>query len=136
VFGADPGSANLPAAVVVQSLTVLAFSGIGILSASFTMVFKRVDPVNFLFGSASTLLGGVFYPITILPKWLQPISYLVPLTYSLRGMRRAIMPGEPLSALVTDVLPLMLFAAILLPLGFMAFRYAVKRANIEGSLTQ
>ena len=51
MFGADPGSANLPAAVVVQSLTVLAFSGIGILSASFTMVFKRVDPVNFLFGA-------------------------------------------------------------------------------------
>jgi ABC-2 type transport system permease protein len=80
VFGADPGSVNLRAAVVVQSLTVLAFSGIGILSASFTMVFKRVDPVNFLFGSASTLLGGVFYPITILPGWLQLISYLVPLT--------------------------------------------------------
>jgi ABC-2 type transport system permease protein len=50
-------------------------------------------------------------------------------------MRRAILLGEPLSALATDVLPLMLFAAILLPLGLMAFRYAVKRAKIEGSLT-
>ena len=78
----------------------------------------------------------MFYPITILPGWLQLVSYLVPLTYSLGGMRRAIQLGEQVSALVTDVLPLMLFAAILLPLGFMAFRYAVKRAKIEGSLTQ
>jgi ABC-2 type transport system permease protein len=58
------------------------------------------------------------------------------LTYSLNAMRRAILLGDPLSALAADLLPLVLFAVILLPLSFVAFRYAVKRAKIEGSLTQ
>jgi ABC-2 type transport system permease protein len=136
LFGADLGQTNLVAAMVIQVLTILAFSGIGILSASFTMVFKRGDPINFLFGSFSTLLGGVLYPVTVLPGWLQPVSYLIPLTYSLRAMRRAILTGDSLSALSPDVLALCLFAAVLLPMSFLAFRYAVKRAKIEGSLTQ
>jgi ABC-2 type transport system permease protein len=136
LFGADLGQTNLVAAMVIQVLTILAFSGMGILSASFTMVFKRGDPINFLFGSVSTLLGGVLYPVTVLPGWLQPVSYLIPLTYSLRAMRRAILTGDSLSALSPDLLALSLFAAVLLPVSFLAFRYAVKRAKIEGSLTQ
>ena len=51
-------------------------------------------------------------------------------------MRRAILLGDPLGALMPDLLPLVLFAAILLPLSFVAFGYAVQRAKIEGSLTQ
>lgn len=136
VFGVDLGHANLGAAAVIQVLTILAFGGIGILSASFTMVFKQGDPVNFLFGSVSSLLGGVLYPITVLPDWLRPVSYLIPLTYSLSAMRRAILLGEPLAALAADVVPLILLGVVLLPLSFVAFRYAVKRAKIEGSLTQ
>jgi hypothetical protein len=38
--------------------------------------------------------------------------------------------------MASDVVALLLFAAILLPVSFVAFRYAVKRAKIEGSLTQ
>jgi ABC-2 type transport system permease protein len=136
LFGVDMGNANVLAAVIIQVLTILAFSGIGILSASFTMVFKRGDPINFLFGSVSTLLGGVLYPVTVLPALLQPISYLLPLTYSLRAMRRAILLGDSVQSLVPDILALACFAALLLPLSFVAFRYAVRRAKIEGSLTQ
>ncbi len=136
VFGVDMGNANILAAVVVLILTILAFSGIGILSASFTMVFKRGDPISFLFGSVSTLVGGVFYPIAVLPTWLQPLSYLLPLTYSLSAMRRAILQGDSLSALAPDIVMLGMFAAVLLPLGLVAFQYAVRRAKIEGSLTQ
>jgi ABC-2 type transport system permease protein len=136
IFGVNLSSANLGAAVVVQVLTILALSGIGVLSASFITVFKQGDPIQFLFGSVSTLLGGVLYPITVLPHWLQPISYLIPLTYSLSAMRRAILLGDGLSALRADLLPLALFTAVLLPLSFVAFRYAVRRAKIEGSLTQ
>ena len=51
VFGVDLNSANVPAALVVLLVTVLALSGIGILSAAFIMVFKRGSPVNFLFNS-------------------------------------------------------------------------------------
>jgi ABC-2 type transport system permease protein len=51
-------------------------------------------------------------------------------------MRRAILLGDGLSVLRTDLLSLALFTAVLLPLSFVAFWYAVRRAKIEGSLTR
>jgi ABC-2 type transport system permease protein len=50
-------------------------------------------------------------------------------------MRRTILLGDPLGALMPDFLPLVFFAAILPPLRLVAFGYAVRRAKIEGSLT-
>ncbi|NIN63559.1 MAG: ABC transporter permease [Anaerolineae bacterium] len=136
VFGVDMCSASILAAVVVLILSILAFSSIGILSASLTMVFKRGDPISFVFGSVSTLVGGVFYPIAVLPTWLLPLSYLLPLTYSLNAMRRAILQGDSLSALAPDIVMFGMFAAFLLPLGLVAFQFAVRRARIGGSLRQ
>jgi ABC-2 type transport system permease protein len=136
VFGADLRHANLLSGLVILLLTILASSGIGILSASFVMVFKRGDPVNFLIGSLSSLLSGVYYPVEVLPAWLQVAAHLFPLTYALAAMRRALLLGEPLAALWREALALAAFSALLLPLGLLAFRLAVRQAKKDGSLTQ
>ena len=136
MFGVNMGNANLFAAMIILILTVICFSSLGIISASFIMIFKRGDPVNWVFGSVSALLGGVLYPITVLPGWLQIFSYLLPITYSLRGMRLALLQGYSLAALGLDILALLVFSVVLLPLGILCFRYAVKKAKMEGSLTQ
>jgi len=134
-FGVSITRPNIPAAFLVLILTVLAFSSLGIISASFIMVFKRGDPLNWLMGSFSTLFGGVLFPITILPGWLQTISYFLPITYSLRAMRHALLQSYPFRALGFDILILALFSAILLPLGVYAFGVGVRRAKKDGSLT-
>jgi ABC-2 type transport system permease protein len=136
VFGADLRNANVPAGLVVLGLTVVTLSGIGILSACFIMVFKRGNPVNFLFGSLSALLGGVYYPVAVLPDWLQILARFFPLTYSLDAMRRALLTGESLAGLWREVAVLAVFSVLLLPVSLVAFRYAVRRAKRDGSLTQ
>jgi ABC-2 type transport system permease protein len=145
LFGVNMSDANLFAAMIILILTIICFSSLGIISASFIMVFKRGDPVNWVFGSVSAnwvfgsvsaLLGGVFYPITVLPIWLRFFSYLLPITYSLRGMRLALLQGYSLSALTLEILALIVFSVLLLPLGIICFRYAVKKAKMDGSLTQ
>jgi ABC-2 type transport system permease protein len=136
VFGVDMGNANLFAALIILILTIICFSSLGIISASFIMIFKRGDPVNWVFGSVSALLGGVLYPITVLPGWLQIFSYLLPITYSLRGMRHALLQGYSLAALGLDIVALIVFSVVLMPLGILCFRYAVRKAKMEGSLTQ
>ncbi|MFB0534598.1 MAG: ABC transporter permease, partial [Anaerolineae bacterium] len=73
-FGVDLSQANLLAALLIQILTILTFSSLGIISASFIMAFKQGNPLNAVLGTASSLLGGVYYPITVLPFWLQPFS--------------------------------------------------------------
>lgn len=136
LFGAPLGQANLATALCTLLLSLLAFSGLGILSASVILVTKRGDPVNFLFASLSTLLSGVYYPVGVLPGWLQPVSTLLPLTHALKAMRLALLEGAGLAQVAPDLALLALFSLLVLPSGVFAFRWALRRARQEGSLTQ
>jgi len=136
VFGADLGQANIPAALLVMVLSIASFSGIGILSAALVLIVKKGDPVAWLLGGASSLLAGVYYPITVLPSWLEPLSRILPLTYALDAMRLAMLKGYSISELRFDILVLLGFTVILTPMAFLVFRKALKRAKMEGSLIQ
>jgi ABC-2 type transport system permease protein len=126
---------NIFAATVILILTIITFSSLGIISASFVMVLKRGDPVAWAFSAVSTLLGGVYYPITILPDWLQMLARLLPITYALEGMRLALLQDASVNEILPQIVALIIFSVILLPGSLFSFRYAVKRAKIEGSLT-
>ncbi len=117
-------------------LSIASFSGIGILSAAVVLVIKKGDPITWLFGGVSSLLAGVFYPISVLPAWLEPVSHILPLTYALDAMRLAMLKGYSLYEVRFDVLVLLGFALVLTPAAFLAFKSALKRAKTEGSLTQ
>jgi len=134
LLGVSLAGANVLAALIILVLTIVCFSSIGILSASFIMIFKRGDPINMLFMSTSELFGGVFFPISVLPAWLQTVSHLLPMTYSLNGMRHALLQGYTLRELTPEIGTLVLFSAILVPLSLLAFRYAVRKAKMEGTL--
>ncbi len=86
--------------------------------------------------SASALLGNVFYPSEDMWPALRTLSRFLPITYALRGLRRALLKGSRFSDLLPDIEALVLFVAILVPLGVLAFRLAVRRARQEGSLVQ
>ena len=136
VFGFSLHNANILGALIILTLSVTSFSGIGILSAAFIMVFKRGSPIQWLVASLSYLLSGTLYPVSVLPDWLQKISLFLPLTYSLHGMRSALLLSHSLKKLVPDIIALVLFTAVLLPAGLAAFGYATSRAKQDGSLTQ
>ncbi len=129
------GKVNYPAALVILLLTIITFSSLGIIAASFIMVLKRGDPITWMFNALSTLLGGVYYPISILPGWMQTIARLVPITYALEAMRKALLSSASFAELLPEILALTLFSVILLPLSLAIFKYAVRRAKMDGSLT-
>ena len=134
LLGVNLAGANVIAALVVLLLSIIAFASIGILAASVIMVVKRGDPITALFGNAANLIGGVFYPIAIMPDWLQTVAYLLPITYSLRAMRLALLSQATWTDVAPDLVALLLFCLILVPLSLLAFRYAVERARADGSL--
>ncbi len=45
-----------------------------------------------MFGIAP--LSAVFYPVTVLPAWLQPVSLLLPTTHVFEGMRAIVLQNE------------------------------------------
>lgn len=135
LFGFPLRGANWPGAVLVLAASVLAFSGLGILSASYLLVFKRGNPVNWAVLGLSTVVGGMLYPISVLPAWLQYVARLTPVTYSLEGMRAAILGHASLRELLPSIGALLLFAAVLLPASFAIFSWALRRTKITGTLT-
>jgi ABC-2 type transport system permease protein len=122
------------AAFIILILTVTSSGSLGIIAAAFIMIFKKGDPITWLFITASSLLGGVFYPITVLPEFLQKLAVLLPITHSLKGLRGALLAGHSYIDLSVHMGALVLFTIIFMPLGILTFAYAVKRAKKEGSL--
>jgi len=134
VFGVDLGRANYLGGLVVLVLTLASFSSAGILAAAAVMVFKRGDPVEFLFGNASRVFSGVFFPVAVFPGWLQRVAWALPLTHALEGMRRTLLMGASLPSIAGSLLYLVLFSLISLPISIVLFRYAVANAKVNGTL--
>jgi len=127
---------NLILAIIVLVLITLIFASIGIISASFVMVFKRGDPLSVFFGVVSMLLGGVFYPVGELPTWLQKLSYFLPITHGLDGLRNILLKGMSFSEIIPQIAALLVFLALFGPLSLFCFKRAVIRAKREGTLVQ
>ena len=135
VFGMKLGHVNGPGALAVFALTALCFLSLGVLSASFTLVYKMGNPLGWIFGGLSGLLGGMVFPVAILPSWLRWASSLLPVTYSLDGMRRSLLASAGFADVLPDIAVLAAFNAVLLPLCGLAFRAAVRKAKKDGTLT-
>ncbi len=135
-FGLALGQVNLAATALVLILTLLAHLPLGILAAAFILIFKQGDPVTTILGSVSGLLGGVYFPVAILPGWVQIIARFLPFTYALEGLRQAVLNGRSISQLGHQILILAAFAAVLLPLSLAVFAWAVRQAKRLGTLSQ
>jgi ABC-2 type transport system permease protein len=134
LFGFPLGAASWAAVVAVLIATLLAFSGMGILSASYLILFKRGNPAKWFFLGLSSVAAGMLFPITVLPDWLQVVARLNPVTYALDAMRAALLGGAGFHAVWRPLLVLLLFAAVLLPLSMAVFAWALRRTKTTGTL--
>jgi ABC-2 type transport system permease protein len=121
-------------------LTTMVLSCLGILSASFAMVFKRGDPFGIFLGTGSALFSGVFFPTQLISQYagsrVASISRILPATYGLDGIRRVLIVGQGFSEVREPLVTLLVFLAVLLPFSLWVFGRAVRRAKREGSLIQ
>ena len=83
----------------------------------------------------SGLVRGVMYAISVLPGPLRFLARLIPVTYSLEGMRAALLGGAGWRELWPSIAALLLFATILVPLSFLVFAWALRRTKVTGTLT-
>src|SRR5262249_34332303 len=114
---------------------LLAFSGLGILSASYLLLFKRGNPGKWFLLGISSIVGGMLFPVSILPPWLQFIARLNPVTYALDAMRAALLGGSNIFELWRPLVVLLVFAAVLLPASSATFAWALRRTKATGTLT-
>lgn len=134
-FGFSVHGANWFGAALVVLVSIFSMAGIGILSASYLILFKRGNPAKWLVVGLAGLVSGLMYPISILPRPLQIVARLIPVSYSLEGMRAALLGGATLREIWPSIAALLIFAVVLLPLSFAVFAWAVRRTKITGTLT-
>jgi ABC-2 type transport system permease protein len=135
LFGFPLRAANWFSVLVVLVATMLSFSGLGIFSSAYLLLFKRGNPSKWFFLGISSIVGGMLFPISVLPHWLQIIAHLNPVTYALDAMRAALLEGASVVAIAQPLLILLLFAVLLLPTSMLAFSWALQRTKSTGTLS-
>jgi ABC-2 type transport system permease protein len=128
-------AANWLAVAAVLLATLLAFSGMGVLSASYLLLFKRGNPAKWFILGVSSIAGGMLFPVSILPPWLQLVAHLNPVTYALDAMRGALLDGASVFSIARSLLLLLVFGAVLLPISMAIFSWVLRRTKITGTLT-
>ena len=136
IMGVDFSHANIPATLLVLSFSLLTFVAFGVLSAATILWLKKGDPLAWILGGMGTLLSGAYFPIDVLPAWLQKVSFLIPITYSLDALRLTILKDYSVAMISGQTLILGVMAAVLLPLSLGIFAVMVRKGRIEGTLTQ
>jgi ABC-2 type transport system permease protein len=135
LFGVSFPRVHALSLALALTLVLLACLGLGLLSAAATMLARRTNPIAVLLGSASLLLGGVAYPVSVLPPWLRTLGRALPLTHALEAVRGAMLLGAGPSALARPLVALAVLAAVLVPVGIALFLLVLRRARVDGSLT-
>jgi ABC-2 type transport system permease protein len=135
ILGVSFHNAQPLSVALVVPFVLMAFVGLGLLTAAGTMLTRRSNPVAMVLGAASMFLSGVVYPVSVLPPWLQSAGRLLPLTHALEALRRALLIGASPRELLPSLGALALFGCLLTPAGLGLFVYALRRARVDGSLT-
>ncbi|MFH2204590.1 MAG: ABC transporter permease [Elusimicrobiota bacterium] len=133
-LGVDFSHAAWLTAAVTLLLVVASFSALGVLAGSFILYFKRGDPVNWIMGTLSQFLGGVYFPVAVLPSWLGGLALLLPVTHGLHAMRLALFEGAGLGEVARPLLILLGFSVFGWPLALAALRAALDSARRRSNL--
>lgn len=71
-------------------LMIIPFIALSFIALSFVLYFKQADPINSLITLSISIFSGILYPVSVLPKFMQDISYLIPLTSQLDSVRHVL----------------------------------------------
>jgi ABC-2 type transport system permease protein len=133
MFGVSFAQADWVGFVTVLVTSGAALAGIGVLLGAVVLVMKRGEVLTGALTFAMGLVSGAFFPVDVLPSWIQPLSKIVPTLYAYDGLRSAIFEGEGWAG---DALALIAFAAVGLPLGIWCFGRSLLHSRRAGTISQ
>lgn len=134
-FQLDLGEANLVGGLLMLVAGSLSFIGLGIVASVMPLLFpERGAQMTHVIQALLLLISGVYFPVSVLPEWMQALSRLSPATYVLEGMRAALLDGATIGSLVGLLARLLLIGLIAIPVGLAIFRQAEMYAKRTGKL--
>jgi ABC-2 type transport system permease protein len=134
-FGLHMPNANFLSALVVIGVASISFVGIGMMTAVLPLISpEKGTQFGYVGQGLMLVVSGVYYPVSVLPEFMQWIATISPATYALRGVRHAILDGASVAALWGDIWPMLIIGVVCVPLGIWVFRRGEIHAKKHGKL--
>jgi ABC-2 type transport system permease protein len=125
--------ANYTAAVELLAIASVSFIGVGMMTAVLPLISpEKGTQLGFVAQGLMLVVSGVYYPVSVLPGWMQWIAKISPATYALRGNRQQVLHGTGLAW--ADVWPLLVIGAFSIPIGLVVFKAGERYAKKHGKL--
>lgn len=135
VFGL-PLAATSFLAIPVALLGVIAFMPFALLIVSVVLAFKQVAGVSQFIVSGIAIVGGLYFPIALLPEWIRWASYIQPFTPATDLMRHLLVNTPLVHPAGVELLKLVGFSVVLLPIGFTLLRASIRYGQRSGTIAE
>jgi ABC-type polysaccharide/polyol phosphate export permease len=126
------------AAVGPLVLVLLAFIpflwGLSLIGAGSMLTFRRGGGVAGIVGLVLVVASGSYFPISVLPEWLQSFAEKNPVTVAVDGVREALLGTASASDAIGDATTILPYAVVALVVGLVALRLALQRERRRGTL--
>jgi ABC-2 type transport system permease protein len=134
-FDLSMPDADFVTAVVVLLAASVSFIGIGMMTAVLPLISpEKGAQLGFVAQGVLLVVSGVYYPVDVLPGWMQTIAAVSPATYALDGVRRAIMEGDGITTMGHDLATLAVIGIVCVPAGLALFSAGERYAKRNGKL--
>jgi ABC-2 type transport system permease protein len=136
LFGLHLHWSTVPLSVPVMGLALLAFLPFGLLFAALTVQVKQGAVGTSWVIALLSIVGGLYFPVSLLPQWLQTISRAQPFTSATSLLRHLLVgtgAGEPASE---ALLKMGLFAALLVPASLFVLSAAIRSSQRRGTIIE
>jgi ABC-2 type transport system permease protein len=134
-FGLHMPKANFFSALVLLAVASVSFVGIGMMTAVLPLISpEKGTQFGYVGQGLMLVVSGVYYPVSVLPEFMQWLAKISPATYALRGMRHAILDGAGVGAVWGELWPLIVIGIVSVPLGIWVFQRGEVHAKKHGKL--
>lgn len=111
--------------------TVLSLGTLGLVMASTFIRYRHANALSNLLEYPVWLVSGLLIPVSLLPGWAAPISWVLAPTWGVRAVRESALGGSPLP----DIAMCFGLAAVYLVLGTVLLTWFERLAREEATLS-
>jgi ABC-2 type transport system permease protein len=136
LYGLQLHWSTVPLSIPVMVLTLLAFLPFGLLFAALTLVVKQGNVGTSWVIALLSIVGGLYFPVALLPHWVQVASTLQPFTAATDVLRHLLVGSSAGGAVGPALLKLVAFAIVLLPGSIMILSHAIRVGQRRGTIIE
>jgi ABC-2 type transport system permease protein len=123
-------------AIPVALLGVVAFLPFALFLVAVVMAFKQVASASQFLVSGIALVGGLYFPIALLPSWIRWASEAQPFTPATDLMRHLLVNTPLVHPAGVELLKLVGFSVVLLPASFLLLRASIRYGQRTGTIAE